>query len=369
MKFGPLELQACGENNFTIKSLGLLAFRPDLAQRFLQFLCPGATPASSAVSMLFFSRIGEGFFREAIERAGRGPDLGKFEARLNLALGLPDKFRWARTKEGRLIQPAKWQQRHIHKMLEANGKAGDHDLETRLAYVQDFVNTEPDIVLQWDKQLAIVEIKVLSGEGMAELARQRDLAHLLAGLLGWQTHFFYVGPDHGPRPTIPNCRFIAWADIAELFDDVPEITNYISNFAFYYKGVWQSMVSPSIKQPSETAFDLLMSRPVRGARKAPAPPGPDPWSIEHLDRDYFQNLFELCRREKAWPVAHVWLGITGAPYIERGPHRGRMPNAMVECLDGSTWISRGSTLEQGEFSRQRMRRWSYEEISETFALN
>ena len=70
MQFGPLEIQACGENNYTIKTLGLLAFRPDLRRRFVEEAFDGCAPLSEGtnVRIQFFSRIGEDFFREAIER-------------------------------------------------------------------------------------------------------------------------------------------------------------------------------------------------------------------------------------------------------------------------------------------------------------
>src|SRR5207247_8629766 len=115
---------------------------------------------------------------------------------------LPYTTLFRSTKAGRLIQPAKWQSKHIEEMLTYNGYAADYKLKTRLEYVQDFVNTEPDVVLLWDNHLAIVEIKVLSPEGPAECRRQCDLAGLLATMLGWEIHFFYVGADYGPPPTL-----------------------------------------------------------------------------------------------------------------------------------------------------------------------
>jgi hypothetical protein len=70
MSFGPLELEACGENNFTMKALGLLACRQDVPRRFVAHLCGELMPApTGAITIVFFTRIGEGFFREAIERA------------------------------------------------------------------------------------------------------------------------------------------------------------------------------------------------------------------------------------------------------------------------------------------------------------
>lgn len=236
MYFGPLDLEACAENNFTINSLGLLASRPDLRQRFVERLCGELKPADASITMRFFSRIGEGFFREAIERAGAGYELAKLERRLNRAVEFPENFKWARNKLGKLIQPAKWSKPQIQAVFNENGRGGDRRLEERLDFIQDFLNTEPDIVLQWGKQLAIVEIKVLAAEGPTELQRQRCLASPLGGLLGWNVHFFYIGPEWGAQPSISEYTFVSWAKVAILFNDVPEIADYINNLAFFYRG-------------------------------------------------------------------------------------------------------------------------------------
>lgn len=370
MHFGPLDLEACGENNFTIKSLGVLASRFDLRRRFVEFLCPDSKPLGedTDITMLFFTRLGEGFFREAIERAGRGPDLEKLEARLNPALGLPDKFRWARTKEGRLIQPAKWQQRHIQAMLKDNGESANPERHAHLGYIQDVANTEPDIVLQWDNHLTIVEIKVLSGEGVNELKRQRDLANLLAVLLGWETHFFYIGPEYGPRPILKDYNFHSWAKVASLFGDTPEIADYINSFAFFYRGVWQSMIARPTKQPDPTAYDRLMERVPQDIRPSICPPDDDTWHFRHIQRAYFEGLCCACQQAGAWPVEYVWLGNRGRPFSEQ-PGKAR-PNAMIECNDGSKWkwLYRGRRLTKGEFNRHHMRRWEYKDIAAFFAL-
>ncbi len=362
MYFGPLELEACGENNFTIKALGLLAFRPDLRRRFVEFLCPDCKPIdeNTDITMLFFSQIGEGFFREAIERAGSDVKLLKLEERLNVALGLPEGFRWARTRNRRLIQPSSWSPSHVQAMLAENGCLGDEDLSAHLGYIQNVVKTEPDIVLQWYNQLAIVEVKVLSKESVYELKRQRDLANLAAALFGWSTHFFYIGPEHGPSPSLKEYEFKTWAEIAAVFEDIPEIKGYVENFAFFYRGTWRSMIAPSVQKPGDTAYDSFMKRQVEEIRPASRLETSDPWNLKHIARGYFESLFAICRSEEAWPVKSVWLGITGRSYADRGGKA--RPNAMVECEDGSTWVYRGRTLVQGGYNRQRIREHTYGEI-------
>jgi len=129
MQFGPFELQACGENDYTMKTLGLLAFRPELRERLIRKLVGNEAIADGEPSsILFFARIGENFFREAIEREF-AEGHSDFELRCNLALGLPPDFLWRRNTNGRLTQPAKWQLRHVEEMLVTNGYAGDSRLQ------------------------------------------------------------------------------------------------------------------------------------------------------------------------------------------------------------------------------------------------
>lgn len=72
-----------------MKALGLLAFRTDLRERFIKQLLGASVKLTSAdeVNILFFSRIGEGFFREAIEREYSGKP-GAFENQLNAYSGV-----------------------------------------------------------------------------------------------------------------------------------------------------------------------------------------------------------------------------------------------------------------------------------------
>lgn len=52
-----------------MKTLGLLSFRPDSREGLGRCLLgDGAIKSGEDVSILFFARIGENFFREAIER-------------------------------------------------------------------------------------------------------------------------------------------------------------------------------------------------------------------------------------------------------------------------------------------------------------
>lgn len=429
MNFGPLELEACGENNFTMKALGLLAFRPDLRTRFIACLLPGrsAEVPGEDISVLFFSRIGEGFFREAIEREWRdGMAAHELEERLNGTLGLPAGFRWPRNVDGKLTQPAKWQQRHIQEALAKNGRAHDHELEHRLAFLQDCLNTEPDLVLQWGNELAIIEIKVLSAEGALQLDRQKQLGEFIGQLLGWRCHFFFIGPEYGASPSLEECTFVPWRDIAAWFSDVPEIRDYISQFAFFYRGRWRSMLSAETNHPGVTAYDLFNERPRSvqlgattnagriaidaaarccigctkelpdsanvcpdcGARITPgdvrvptgslpsrsvavATPSPsrDPWHFSHLGREYFEAIAYGCRRSGAWPLQYIWIGRTGVAYAEIARGRKVNPNWMVEDVNGQHRTRTGGFDRPGTYDPGRMTRWTYEEIAAYFRLD
>lgn len=254
MRFGPLELQACGENNFTMKALGALAFSRPLRQHFVRLLVgEGEVDEEDDVTLLFFSRIGEGFLREAIEREPHD-GAGEFEARFNAAAGLPRDLRWKRKEDGRLVQPAKWQERHVEDMLAAHGSSHDGALRGSLRDLQDCLNTEPDLVLQWRARLVLVEIKVLSGEGRDQTGRQRRLGAFLSSLLGWHCDLRYVGPAHGRPPVDGGCRFVSWREVADWFHDVPEVAGYIREFRFFYRGTWQSMLSPHADAPGSNGL-------------------------------------------------------------------------------------------------------------------
>ncbi len=384
MRFGPLELQACGENNFTMKALGILAFRPDLRARFVQKLAgPGAlAPRDGEVSILFFSRIGEGFFREVKERE-RDEKPGALEARLNAALDLPRGFRWPRRKDGRLVQPNMWRASHIREMLRVNGKAEDQELHERLKDLQDCLNTEPDVVLQWGRKLALIEIKVLSPEGDRQIDRQIRLGQMLSRLLGWEVPlFFLIGPEHGGRPPCADCRFVSWAAVADWFSDVPEIVNYIRSFTFFYDGHWQSMVSAHATASGETAYDLLRFNPRQESPSAgPAQPkivsqprqtlhGPpsDPWHFSHLGRQYFLAMFRGCRENGVWPLRWIWIGTTGVPFAEKLKGRQIHPNWMVEDTQGQRRTRSGGFKEEGRYNEGRMRRFSYNDVAQYFNL-
>lgn len=389
--FGPFELQACGENDFTTKTLGLLAFRPDLRARLLRNLLGADAPAEDEpISILFFSRIGENFFREAIEREAAGIP-GELEARCNEALALPPGFRWARRSDARLVQPAKWQAAHIESMLTQNGRAGDAELRAQLEFVQNCVNTEPDVVLQWGRRLALIEIKVLSGQGERQLARQRRLADLLAALTGLErVHLFLVGPEHGGRPADADCGFVSWGAIARWFADVPEISEYIRGFAFYYRGRWQSAVAAKVQAPGETAWDRMMATSF-GATPSPAPhalssepptvsgaPGvPAPqmtadqdsaWDFRYLGKAYFALIVTGCRRNGIWPLRTIWTGATGVPYADNASGRRIDPNWMVEDLAGRRFTRRGGFGTEHRYDPAHMKAWPFARIAARYGF-
>ena len=385
MRFGPLETQACGENNFTMKALGILAFRPDLRARFVQQLVGPdvSSPTEDNVSMLFFSRVGEGFFREAVERERYG-DQDSLEERLNATLDLPSGFRWRRNQDGRLTQPAKWQSSHIDEMLTTNGRMGDEDLRGRLADLQNCLNTEPDIVLQWDRRLALVEIKVLSSEGERQIERQISLGRLLSRLLDWEVPlFFLIGPEHGGRPTCPECRFFSWADVASWFPDVPDIVDYIRSFAFFYHGRWQSMITATATAPGQTAYDLMhlervqessaagdvMPEVVYKPKQMSQGSVTDQWHFSHLGGQYFLEIFRGCKSNGVWPLRWIWVGTTGVPFAEKLNGRQINPNWMVEDRQGQRRTRSSGFGTRGQYNEGRMKRFSYDEIAQHFGLH
>ena len=401
MQYGPLEIQACGENNFTMKALGLLAFRKDLCNRFVQKLY-GLDEFDGDVNILFFSRIGENFLREAIEhdRGGKATS-GRLEGSINKAFGLPDGFRWHRGLRDRLTQPAKWREEHFEQMLVENGRAKDLDIRRRLKEIQECLNTEPDVVLQWGQELALIEIKVLSGVGKQQVDRQIRLGQLLSELLGWdKPRFFFIGPDYRGRPAHDGTTFFPWAAVSEWFADVPEITNYIQRFAFFYHGRWKSMVNANATAPGPTAYNIMVENPANhwtdaltsGPKPiAPPPKIPRPSPVEipipkptlkpqnpprpgsliygkrenfdyhfsHLGFRYFQRLFDACRRNGIAPI-NIWLGVMGEPYIRIRGGAHINPNWMA-VNERNEYLTRGPSHEGG-YNTNEMRCFTFEEI-------
>ena len=389
MDFGPFELQACGENDYTMKSLGLLAFRPDLRERLVcQLVGDDAIAVGEQVSILFFSRIGENFFREAIEREYVN-GARDFELRCNLALGLPPGFRWRRNANGKLTQPAKWQLAHIEAMLAANGRTGDTALLQRLRSIQDDLNTEPDVVLQWGRRLAIVEVKVLSGQGVSQVDRQRRLADFLAAMTGLERPaLFLLGPVGCKPPSDPACRLISWAEVAGWFDDVPQIADYIRHSAFFYGGSWRTMLGPVHTPPGATAWDLMLAAPhprekaheaVREDEKVAAPAGygpamprdaeSDPYSFHHLGDAYFAEIINGCRQHGIWPLRTVWVGVMGRRFADKAKGERIRPNWMVEDTDGNRHTRSSGFSATGSYKTGNMRAWPYREIAEYFGFD
>jgi len=347
MRFGPFELQACGENDYTMKSLGLLAFRPDLRERLICRLAgDGVIGDGEPSSILFFARIGENFFREAIEREPAGPP-GEFELRCNLALGLPSGFRWRRNANGRLTQPAKWQKSHVEDMLEENRLSGSAAMAARLRSIQDDLNTEPDVVLPWGNRLTIIEVKVLSGQGVSQVDRQRRLAEFLVAMTGLErADLFLLGPAGCKLPTDPSCRLLSWKQVADWFDDVPEIADYIRHSAFFYAGSWRTMLAPAPAPPGKTAWDLMLAPPFPvpqdSADESPVtlpvrPLGPaecvddsDAWAFQHLGHEYFAQIVNACRHNCLWPLRTIWVGVLGNAFIEKKRGKRVDPNWMIE---------------------------------------
>jgi hypothetical protein len=393
MQFGPFELQACGENDYTMKTLGLLAFRADLRERLVcRLLGDGAIKPGDQVSILFFARIGLNFFREAIEREYVG-DVGDLLLRCNQALGLPSSFRWRRNVDGRLTQPANWKPEHIQAMLEDNGRSGDMALQQLLGSIQDDLNTEPDVVLQWGNRIAIIEIKVLSGQGVSQVDRQRRLADFLAAITGLErADLFLLGPAGCKPPTDPSCRLLSWKQLADWFDDVPEIAEYIRHSAFFYGGSWRTMLSPVAASPGATAWDLMLSTPVVASpADPPNAPGSvisrqaslsrsggmdangsdipeDPWAFQRLGYEYFAPIIEGCSRNGIWPLKTIWTGVTGAQYSNKTKVRRIDPNWMVEDANGERYTRSGGFAKPHRYNAGRMRGWPYEQIAAFFGF-
>lgn len=397
MHFGPLELQACGENNFTMKALGLLAFDRALRVRFVRkLLGDGAIGDGDDPTILFFSRIGEGFMREAIERERQG-SVGDLEARLNRAAGLPEGFRWARKSDRRLVQAAKWHARHIDEMVMRNSSRDDGELQSKLKSLQDVLNTEPDLVLQWGNHLLLVEIKVLSGEGTDQIGRQRRLGAFFGALLGWTCSLRMIAPEGAVAPSDSSCVAVSWADVASWFDDVPTIAEYIRGFRFFYGGAWRSMVAPATTNTVATAFDLALARsPAPAILPAPQPPSAsptpprsfieyvstthapltaqptattstrdprsDPWHFAHLGIDYFGPIARGHRNARLAPIRAVWTGRKGVTYADKARGRQVNPNWMLELEDGTTCTKTSGFGVPGSYSKQNMHRWLWSDI-------
>lgn len=404
MHFGPLELQACGENNFTMKALGLLAFDRALRLRFVRkLLGDDAVSDDDDPTILFFSRIGEGFMREAIERERDGGK-GDLEARLNRAAGLPQGFRWARKSDGRLVQAAKWQTRHVEEMLRHNRVHDDGETQELLQSLQDDLNTEPDLVLQWADRLLLVEIKVLSGEGSDQTGRQRRLGAFLGALLGWTCALRLIGPEGSAAPSDPTCAAVTWTEVATWFDDVPAIAEYIRGFRFFYGGSWRSMVSHATSNSAPTAFDLMLARspsveapavpaliaevpPSETAVSAPSATTPmsssffaqiamrspsssaqphnsriDPWHFSHLGLDYFRPIALAHRASRLPAIKRVWTGRTGVQYSLKSQGRKINPNWMLELVDGATYTGKTGFMSTDSYDKSQMHAWSWSEI-------
>jgi hypothetical protein len=176
-------------------------------------------------------------------------------------------------------------------------------------------------------------------------------------------------------PSSRECRFISWAKIAALFSDVPEIRNYIEQFALFYKGQWQSTVAAATEQPGPTAFDLLVPRLIHVVDDdgdddvKDDDDDADRWHFAHLVRSYFVELFDRCRRQGLGPIHNVWLGRMGVPFIEKERNGRRVnPNAMIELANGTKWIVRDGRFVQGTFNPQNVTRWSYIEIATRFGF-
>jgi len=198
---------------------------------------------------------------------------------------------------------------------------------------------------------------------------------------------FLLGPAGCEHPADPSCAFVSWQEVAEWFDDVPGIADYIRHSAFFYGGSWKTMVSPVSTPPGKTAWDLMREAPSPSHRSAgemrhqeaaarPSPVGVraqpgdslDPWSFHHLGHGYFAQIIEGCRLNGIWPLRTIWTGVTGVAYAEKAKGRRIDPNWMVEDGHGRRYTRSGGFEKPHSYNAGRMRGWSYEEIARYFGF-
>ena len=66
VQFGPLGTHACGENYYIVKTLGLLALRPDLRRRFVEHVFKDCAPLGDSTDIRIQSK-GEELLRHRVE--------------------------------------------------------------------------------------------------------------------------------------------------------------------------------------------------------------------------------------------------------------------------------------------------------------
>ncbi len=359
----PFELQATSEDDITTRTLGQLAHRPALLRRLVRHLAgPTAVDDDTHVAILFFCRLGENFFREAVARVA--PWEGHaLESRWNLALGLPPDLRWARTSMGRWVQPAKWHRTHMESI--ASGAERDRsELLVRLKDVQQLLNTEPDVVLAWNNRLILLEVKVLSEEGHRQLERQRTLGDFFHTVVGTETSQALLSVRK-PHDLAPDIAHLTWAGLAELFDDVPEVGRTIREAAFFYGGRWRNLLdSSTVEAPGPTVWDLAQAWNAPSGVPDARVEG-DAWALAHLDTDYLRSVLRACEVAGVGPLEALWTGTTGTAYAAALHAR---PNWMVETVDGRRFRrGKGGKLLQGGFNDARMRRWTISDVQAAIA--
>jgi hypothetical protein len=226
---------------------------------------------------------------------------------------------------------------------------------------------------------------------MDQLSRQRDLGRFLGEMLGWTSHFFFIGPEHGARPSTSDCVFVSWGAIAAEFKDVPQIAEYIREFAFFYRGRWQSMVEAHRDSPGRTAYDLLLARPAQVVTDptslhqpvnpampvratTPAAPKangrePDPWHFSHLGKDFFlSRVFYPAKHSGFWPISYVYTGMTGVPYVEKSNGRQINANWMVEDSRGRRRTNRRGFEQEHAWNLSKVRRWRYQDVADYWSI-
>jgi hypothetical protein len=94
----------------------------------------------------------------------------------------------------------------------------------------------------------------------------------------------------------------------------------------------------------------------------------DDWDLRHLGKDYFEDLFSLCRGTATWPIRYVWTGRKGMKYALKRQGQPVNPNWMIETEGGERRTKQGGFLAHHAYNERHMFRWSYGQICEIFEL-
>jgi hypothetical protein len=199
--------------------------------------------------IVFFSKIAENLIRELADRYNFEQQK-VFEKRLCQVLGLPNGTILPKNKNGKLMLISKWKVFH-KKELAAKYKI----LLSTLNLIQASFNSEPDITIDCrinnERYLILIEVKLLSDEGNAQLERQAFIGKIFSTLFQLKHLNVFISPDWCKSPSLPDALWVKFTEIAEWFNHKPLIKQAILERTFYYKGNYKTIKSRNIVCPSE----------------------------------------------------------------------------------------------------------------------